>query len=272
MEESGARIYGNTVKVLSLSLLFVFLTSLCGCPGSNLGFVSNKEEVIGQLLERRKSLGVMEADVKFRFPEGVFFAASLEGHAVYNMADGGPMLRMVAYGPMGVQALDLLVRDGDFRVKVSGRQEPLGREDLIGIYGDGPLTRTPALLAGRPGLFFGGIPDDLDNRWSSRASSLGMWLTSPDGDSYLVGGAPPVIRRAVMDVDGMGVLRIKMGGWERAEEGVFPKKITVKFDEKTLFSFRIRTCEIGPQIPEGLFDMLTLSPGAARKYLLSKTF
>ena len=250
----------------------VAISVLAGCPFVRLGSTLRKGEVIYELTARRRSMSVVEADFKIRFPEGFLFAAGVEGHAAYELSGDGPKLRLVAFGPMGVQVIDLLVKDGDFMVKAPGIEGPVGQEELRAIYGEGTITRAPALLAKRPGLFFGGIPEGIDSTWSWRHSRQGAWLGSPDGFSLLVSGKPPIIRRAVMFDKEAGEMSIDFGGWQNDSKGPFPTKATIKIDKKTLFHFKLIDLKTGTVLPPGVFVMKTACYYPPYKLLKIKTF
>ncbi len=254
-----------------LVLVFVVVFSiLIGCVGKPSVPTAGKESVVCDLMDRRRRFSVIEADVNFRFPEGVLFASSLEGHAVYKTGENGPMLRLVTFGPMGVQALDLLVKNGDFLVMVPGRKEPMSRRDLCEIYGDNTLTQIPSLLARIPGLFFGGVPDELSHDWEFRRDAGNTWLTSLDGYDFLIVGMPPVIRKVVIANSDIGKIVVEMENWEESSGGLFPIKATTKFDKRTLFSFKIRSFNIGPSLPDDVFIMGAHSRTPLRKLLKIK--
>ncbi len=229
---------------------------ITGCPGTQFSPPESKEKVIEELKARRAAFSPVEIDFKFKFPKGVFFTASLEGHAVYDLSDNGPRLRLVAFGPLGAQALDLLVTDGEFLVKIPDYSEPLCQEDLCREYGDSPLTRLPSVLAARPGLFIGGVPEGITHDWSFNRTPRGAWLTSPDGKaSYLVVGIPPVIRKAVIEDDTIGTLKVHLDKWEPAPGGPYPKDAVTRFDGRALFSLTVRNWQSKPDLPPELFDM-----------------
>jgi len=241
--------YKTALATILLSLL------IAGCPGTQFPPPEGKEKVIAELKARRAAFNQVEIDFKFKFPKGVFFTASLEGHAVYELGENGSRLRLVAFGPLGAQVLDLVVADGDFLVKLSDRSEPLCQEDLCREYGDSPLTRIPSVLAARPGLFIGGVPEGISEEWEFRRVPQGAWLRAPDGASYLVAGVPPVIRKAVIQDDGIGTLIVHMDDWKFVRGGPYPRNSVTKFDNRTLFSLTVRDWQKARSLPPDLFDM-----------------
>jgi len=257
---------------ISICLTVVLLWALIGCPTPPLLPTADKGAVLKELMDRRKRLGVIEADVKLRFPHGVFITHSLEGHAAYKLDKSGPMLRLVAFGPLGIQAFDLLVKDGDFLVKIPGQKKPLCQEDLCKLYGDDTITRTPSLLARIPGLFFGGVPDRLNSDWKFRREPDCSWVTSPDGDAFLVAGIPPQIIRAEIKEENIGTIEIELSGWKRSSAGLYPMRAKVKFDKRALFSFRLRNIKTGPSLPPDVFNMGASLSRPSSKLLILKAF
>lgn len=255
----------NRFKIAFATVLLSLV--IAGCPGTQFSPPEGKEKVIADLKARRAAFNPVEIDFKFKFPKGVFFTASLEGHAVYELTENGPLLRLVAFGPLGAQALDLLVADGEFLVKLPERSEPLCQEDLCREYGDSPLTRLPSVLAARPGLFIGGVPEGISNDWSFRRTPRGAWLTSPDGASYLVAGVPPVIQKAVIEEGTIGTLVVHMDDWRFAPGGPYPKNAVTKFDNRALFSLTVRNWQSTPSLPPDLFDMKAETTTSIRNLL-----
>jgi len=231
-----------------------------GCPRMPSAPMESKEKIISDLISRRQAIKSMEADIKFHFPEGIFFAAGLDAHAVYKLGEEGPMVRLVAFGPMGAQALDLLVRNGDYLIKVPDNDKPMGPAELRAVYGEGLVTRIAMLLSKRPGLFFGGIPEDLNVEWGCRREKGGMWLDAPDGSAFFVAGAPPVLRKTVFKESDTSTFIMELGDWQDDKGGPIPMEATIKFDKKSLFDFKILGYTIGPDLPPDVFIMSARIP------------
>ena len=64
-------------------------------------------------------MNTVETDVKFTFSPGAFMTTSLDGHAAYQLDNGKANVRVVAVGPLGALSMDLLIRNGDFRVEAT---------------------------------------------------------------------------------------------------------------------------------------------------------
>jgi len=231
-----------------------------GCLRMPYAPMESKEKIISDLISRREAIKSMEADIKFHFPGGIFFSAGLDAHAVYKLEEKGPLVRLVAFGPMGVQALDLLVRNGDFLIKVPDNDKPMGPAELKAAYGEGLITRIATLLAKRPGLFFGGIPEDLNLEWESRTERGGMWLEAPDGSAFYVAGSPPVLRKTVFKEGDTNAFTMELGNWRDDNGPLIPLKATIKFDKKSLFDFKIIDYHIGPDLPPDVFIMSARMP------------
>lgn len=234
----------------------------CPAPFSPILQGVEDEEIPTHLLQRRRRLATIESDVKFTFPPGTFITSSLEGHGAYKFDGPEPRLRVAAGGPLGAVSLDLVVKAGDYRVRLPGRPDLLCEEDLCVIYGDSALIRTPGILARRPGLFFGGIPEEITADWVVSREGETKWLLPREGEEtvrYLIEGDPPRITKAIIKEKNLGMLTIFLEQWEETSAGPVPVKIVVKFDGRALFSLKLRNVEIGGEVPESVFEMAFLS-------------
>jgi|GEM_PF-3429524 len=243
-------------KPLYLLMLAIICVS-CAHQPAPAGPTGACAQILEQLRSRRIAMNSMEADVKFSFPPGTFITASLEGHAAYELANDNPRLRLAAVGPLGAISLDILVEKSDFWVRLPGHVDPLNQKDLCAIYGDGTLIRTPSVLAKRPGLFFGGIPDGVGEGWSFIEDGDGMWLLPPDEKEtrYLVEGNPAVIKKAFLHEKGIGALVVELDQWANSPSGPIPTRINTKFDGRVLFNLKVRNFSFGSTLPDSVFIM-----------------
>lgn len=244
------------------ALLLSFVWSACPAPLPPLLHGVEEEELPALLAKRRREMATVESDLKFIFPPGTFITSSLEGHGAYKFDGTKPRLRVAAVGPLGAISLDLIVRDGDYRVRLPGRTELLCEEDLCVIYGDSTLIRTPGIMARRPGLFFGGIPEEIKEDWLIKKEGESKWVVPPDGagSRYLVEGNPPRIIKAIIKEENVGELTVNLEQWEETFTGPVPIKIVVKFDSRALFSVKLRNVVVGGDVPERVFEMAFLFP------------
>lgn len=230
-----------------------------GCPHplTIIGPTGADVQILEQLKSRRSSMNPMEADVKFSFPPGTFLTATLEGHAAYQIREDDARLRVAAVGPLGAISLDLLVEKSDFMVRLPGYTEPLCQKDLCVIYGDSTLIRTPSILAKRPGLFFGGIPDGVGDGWTIREDMQGKWLIPPHEKEagYLVQGNPAVIKKALLYEKGIGAILVELDQWADSPSGPLPTRISAKFEGRVLFALKVRNWTFGSTLPDSVFKM-----------------
>lgn len=241
----------------TLLILLLFMAAYVGCPHQPVQYdpLCSEREILEQLISRRDAMNPMEADVKFMFPEGMFLTSSLEGHGAYMRDSETTRLRIAAVGPLGAISMDLLVERGDFLVRLPGYTELLNQRDLSVIYGDSALIRTPSILAHRPGLFFGGLPEGVDESWTFEVDEEGKWLVPPDekGTKYLMKDNPAIVHKAMLYEEGIGELVVEMSRWMETEAGPVPTRITTKFEERTLFSMKVRNCQFGSELPDSVF-------------------
>jgi hypothetical protein len=117
-------------------------------------------------------------------------------------------------------------------------------------------------MARRPGLFFGGIPEEIKEDWLIRKEGESKWVVPPQGDGsqYLVEGNPPRIIKAIIKEESVGELAVNLEQWEETFTGPVPIKIVVKFDSRALFSVKLRNVVVGGDVPERVFEMALLSP------------
>lgn len=240
------------------AFLLSALWAACPAPLPTVLHGVEDEEIPILLAKRRREMATVESDVKFAFPPGTFLTSSLEGHGAYKFDGSSPRLRVAAVGPLGAISLDLIVKDGDYRVRLPGKTELLCEEDLCVIYGDSALIRTPGIMARKPGLFFGGVPEEIGADWRVIKTSIEeKWLIPPEDETakYLVEGNPIRITKALLREKGIGELTLTMEQWEETSAGPVPVKIVVKFDGRALFSVKLRNIEIGGEVPESLFEL-----------------
>ena len=246
-------------RALWITLVLMQAILLLGCPPPPPPPepLAGDKLILEQLIARRHKMSPMEADVKFMFPPGEFLTATLEGHAAYRLDSDKARLRVAVVGPLGAISMDLLVEQGDFWVKLPGYTEALCQKDLCIIYGDSALIRTPSILARLPGLFFGGIPDDLGEDWTFEEDAEGKWILPPGkkDEKYLVRGNPAVIVKAILSEEGIGTLNVDLDQVEDSLAGPLPTRIIVRFEGRALFSLKLRDCTFGAPLPDGVFKM-----------------
>ena len=237
-------------------IAFLFLTFIMsGCPPPGPTGAPGEKLIIDQLSSRRRAMSLMEADVGFMFPNVAYFAGYLQGHAAYSLESGSARLRVVTAGPLGV-SMDLLINRGEFLARLPGYPAPLRQEDLIEIFGRNLFVRVPAALAKRPGLFFGGIPEDIGDGWHLRKCLGGRWIIPPDDKKtrYLVrDGGEAIVKRAILHERGVGAVSVDLDGWEKTPQGPLPTRITAWFGGGEIFELKISNWSFGGPLPEGVF-------------------